>query len=722
MPAQPASAREVSGGGGFAGAGADISSVAAVRTRALAVPAWLWLGAIVVASCAVRIALAHRIVSPWIMVDELIYSELAKSFAAHGHLLVRGVPSTGYGFVYPVLIAPAFRLFAAVPDAYAAAKAINGVVMSLTAVPAYFLARRLLPPGLSLAAAALSVAIPSMLYTGMLMTENAFYPLFVLACLLLVLMLERPTALLQIALLVVCGISFATRAQAIALVPAALVAPVLHGWIERDLRPRLRRYGALYGIVGAAVVLALVATLARGRSPLSLLGAYRAATGQGYSAGTVLHYVLWHVAELDLYCGVVGFAALLALWFAPRAAEPAARAFAAASLPVTAFLLVEVATFASRQSLRIEERNDFYLAPLAVVPLLGLARERVVPRARRPLLAAAVVAGVLPVAIPFARFVNTSAVSDTFGLLPWWWLQDQGIHFGTLRFVALGAGLVAAAAFVFVPRRFALLLAGLTAAYFVLSSIVVENGVHGIHRTSVGSLWAGIRVQHPDWIDRAVGRDADVSFLWHVGGETRPLWNNEFFNRSVRRVYTVDGPDPGDGGLPESSVHERPGGTLATADGLVPRARYVVSYTDIAGTPVTRDARIGLTLFRVDGPLVILTRVTGLYVGDTWAARHVTYRRFQCTGGTLSVRLGTDEHLFSTAQTITAEEGGRVVKRISVAPTEQPTLVVPLLPDARERCFVRFTISKVRVPALVQPGSTDTRPLGAHFFSFDYTR
>ena len=35
-----------------------------------------------------------RMVAPWIMVDEIIYSELAKSFAAHGQFLVRGVPST----------------------------------------------------------------------------------------------------------------------------------------------------------------------------------------------------------------------------------------------------------------------------------------------------------------------------------------------------------------------------------------------------------------------------------------------------------------------------------------------------------------------------------------------------------------------------------------------------------------------------------------------------
>src|SRR5688572_31173451 len=154
----------------------DVTVAAALRARAVAVPAWVWLAGIVVVSCAVRIALARRMVAPWIMVDELVYSELAKSFADRGEFLLREVPSTGYGFVYPMLIAPAWLLFDAVPDAYAAAKAINGVVMSLTAIPAYLLARRLVAPPLALAAAALSVLVPSMLYTGTLMTENAFYP------------------------------------------------------------------------------------------------------------------------------------------------------------------------------------------------------------------------------------------------------------------------------------------------------------------------------------------------------------------------------------------------------------------------------------------------------------------------------------------------------------------------------------------------------------------
>src|SRR5262249_52385224 len=288
-----------------------VSAVTAVRARALAVPAWLWLTGIVALSVLVRALLAHRIVARWIMAAEIVSSELARSFAAPGHFLVRGVPSHGYGFVYPVLLAPAWRLFTAVPDAYVAAKVINSVVMSLAAVPAYFLARRLLSSRLSLVVAALTVTVPSMLYTGTLMTENAFYPVFLTFVLALAAMLERPTVLRQVLVLVLCAFAYATRPQAIALVPALLCAPLLYS-------PRsLRRFAPLYGIVGAAVVVALLGTAARGRSPLAVLGAYRAATSSDYTVGGVLHFLVYHLPELDLYLGVIPFAALLAVWLSP---------------------------------------------------------------------------------------------------------------------------------------------------------------------------------------------------------------------------------------------------------------------------------------------------------------------------------------------------------------------------------------------------------------------
>ncbi|MGZ4393284.1 MAG: glycosyltransferase, partial [Gaiellaceae bacterium] len=200
------------------------------RSRLARVPIWAWLAGLVVLSAVFRYGLSRRVVAPWIMVDELIYSELAKSFAQSGHFLIRDVHAGAYGVVYPLLIAPAWRVFNSVPDAYAAAKTIGSVLMSLTAIPVYFLARRVLMPIPSLFAALLAVAVPSLMYTGTLMTETVFYPLFACVALALVLALERPTVQRQVVLIGLCVLAFLTRSQAIVLIPAVATSPLLLAW------------------------------------------------------------------------------------------------------------------------------------------------------------------------------------------------------------------------------------------------------------------------------------------------------------------------------------------------------------------------------------------------------------------------------------------------------------------------------------------------------------
>ena len=186
--------------------------------RALArVPTWAWLTAIVVGSAAVRAWLARDLVAPFIMVDEIIWSEIARGIADAGEPLLRDQPDPGYSVVYPLLISPAYALFDALPTAYAAVKTWNSVLMSLAAIPAFFLARRVVARGYALLAALLAVAVPSLAYTGTVMTENAFYPLFLAFVLVLVVALERPKPLWVVLLLALLGLAYATRVQAVAL-------------------------------------------------------------------------------------------------------------------------------------------------------------------------------------------------------------------------------------------------------------------------------------------------------------------------------------------------------------------------------------------------------------------------------------------------------------------------------------------------------------------------
>ena len=87
-----------------------------------------------------RIWLAGRIVTPWIMVDELVYSEMAKSFASSGHFLIRDAPSDVVSVAYPALISPAWW-FHPMSTTYGVAKALNVVLMTAAAIPLFLWAR-----------------------------------------------------------------------------------------------------------------------------------------------------------------------------------------------------------------------------------------------------------------------------------------------------------------------------------------------------------------------------------------------------------------------------------------------------------------------------------------------------------------------------------------------------------------------------------------------------
>jgi Dolichyl-phosphate-mannose-protein mannosyltransferase len=676
------------------------------------VPAWAWLTGIVIISALVRYVFGRGTPAPWIMVDELIYSELAKSLADSGRFLVRGEATAAYGIVYPALIAPAWALFESVPQAYAAAKAINALVMSLAAVPAYFLARRVLTEPLALAAAALTVAVPSMVYTATLMTENAFYPLFLAAALAMVLWLERPTALRTAIVLGVSLVAYLTRQQALALLPALLTAPLLVAG-----RAAFRRYALVYGLGAAGVIGIILVQVARGRSPLGIFGAYEVAGRADYSVGEVAKWFAYHLGELSLSLGVVPFAALILLALMPRQLTERDRIFVAAALSLSFWLVLEVAIFASEQTFRIEERNMFYVGPLFFIALLVWI-ERGLSRPQPATAVAAMVAVGLPLVIPYDDFIGLNAVSDTVALLPLGWLVEHGLALSHASLVVLAGSVLAGLAFLFVPRRYALVLPALVLVYFAVS----QHPIVSQHRfRSAQHLFGGITAKHRDWIDRAVGSDADVSLVWTGTSDKFTVWENELFNRSVGDVYTTGPAVPG--GLAQTPVKvDRRTGYVRGPDGRV-SAEYLLTDASVAldGTVVAEDKRKRMLVYRVDGPLRQLAFVDGLYPQDTWSKKYVTYTRHDCRGGALAVELESDPELFTKPNTVVARVGDRIVGRAVVWPALTKTLRIPLESDG-DTCVVRFTVEKTAVPSVVTNGDNpDPRPLGIHFNRFTYT-
>jgi hypothetical protein len=670
---------------------------AAIRARAAALPAWVWLAAIVAVSIAVRLVLARRMVAPWIMVDELIYSELAKSAAAHGTFLIRGLPAHGYGFVYPLLIAPAFRI-AAVPTAYGFAKATGAVVMSFAAIPAYLLARRVVRPPLALFVAVLTLAVPSMVYTGTLMTETAFYPLFLACALALVMTLERPTLLRVVVLLALTMLAFLTRAQAIAIVPAILTAPLFLG------RARLREFRGLYAVVVSGGVLVLLWEAVHGRSPRAALGAYQVTTSTHYSVASVLRWLVYHVGELDLYVGVAPFAALLFLLTTRERRSP----LVAATVSMTAWLLVEVAAFASTQSQRVEERNMFFVAPFFFVALCWWV-ERGLPRPRAAGVCAVIAAALVGV-VPYSGLINGNATSDTLALLPLWTLQDTITTLDQVQSVVVGGAILIALLVLLIPGRYAIVLPSLVLALYAAALWPIEANPHGgIQHASTGALYGGTSMPDRDWVDARLGRGAHVAILFDSRVMDKfTVWTNEFFNRSIRTVYDVAGPTPGT--LPETPVHIDPKtGRIA---GIKEPYLLTTRSLQLDEPELAADATKGLALYRIVRALGVKSATRGLYP-DNWSGPTATYTRFRChTGQTLYATVGGDTKLIRGPSTVTVEG-----MKLIVLPSIKRTLTIPLHAEG-SRCVVHFRVSPVAVPAEVQPGSTDTRVLGLHFFAF----
>ena len=613
-------------------------AVDAPRSRAVArVPAvpLLLAGALLFVVLA-RLWIADRIPTPWIMVDEVIYSELAKSFEAHGDFLIRDHAADVPSVLYPVAIAPAW-IADSMPTAYGIAKAINVLLMTSAVVPVYLWARRLATPRWALVACALVLVMPSMLYTGVLMSENAFLPLFLAAAYTLALALERPTLLRQGLLLGFVVLAVGVRLQALVLllvIPAAAALKVL-----LDARvPGTRWGGALRGLVplwptGAVLVVGGIVLVAyeeaRGRSLSSLLGSYSTITTSNYDFGTVVHWIVLHAAELAFSVGIVPACAFLVLLGSALVGRTpttgAERAFLAVATAALVLVTIQVAAFASRFSLRIEERYLFPLAPLLFIALVvWLARG--LPRPHVIAAAAALIPVLLLLDVRLGDLLGVQILSDTFGLIPVWraaQLLDGGTD-AAQTLLWLGAA-AAGAAFLFLPRRLAPLIPLGIAAFLAIGSYPVYGAVRDYSRNLQAYAGGG----DLDWIDSRIGTHADAPYLFDAskvpGYDDMILWQTEFWNRSLGEAVAL-GPPVRDTLREESGSVDPVTGEIH-ADG-VEGAKYAVASTGLALAGEALAQRSLLTLYRVDQPLRVASAVEGVY-GDGWMGDRAAYNVYE---------------------------------------------------------------------------------------------
>jgi hypothetical protein len=593
----------------------ESSRVSATRLARLIQAPAVWVAALVGASTLVRGALGLLVPSPWVLPDEIVYSDLAKSIAAGHRPAVRGVPVFGWGEVYPTLIAPAWALINDPVSSYHAALAISALVMSLAAVPAYFLARLFVSRRMAVLAAVMTVLVPSMAYTGLLMTENAFYPVFLLSVFLIAKAVQRPTPgrqALAIAGLVLVAF---TRVQGLALVGAYLVAVVVYACTgERSARVGyLSRFTPTAVVLVSAMLAPVVASVVRGVGPFGWLGA-RSGTFAEFHAHEVPRWFVYLASDLILYVAVIPAAATAVVIARGlrRGAPDHVRLFAAVALPTLAAMLGSVALVSASLDVdgreNLNERYVFYVVPLLFCGLALWISEGL-PRRRSWALLVVASSCLLAVLLPMDR-LGYNAEFQSPALLPWLRLSlGPDVLAVCLGLFAIAAG----GLWLTCPRnRTGWLFLTVIGWMTFVAAVAVGQQTHPAkyYANAYADASAG-------WVDAAVPEGAKVAVVWDQRVASRSpdffsfwLMVTEFFNPSVGDVYSVGGRTYYDTFLPTISARLMPNGTVTDGHGHAVRARYVLSTckTPIRGRLIRRTSHGALRLVAVDGPVRVESR------------------------------------------------------------------------------------------------------------------
>jgi hypothetical protein len=647
----------------------------------------LALAALVLASTIVRFALSRGVAAPWIAPDEQLYGLLGRSLFEGDGLRILGEPVAYYSLFYPLLVGLPFA-WSGVADAVTQVQALQALLMSATAIPVYLWAQPIAGRRWALVASGLTVLIPGLAYSGLLMSEALYYPVATLAAWAIATCLRDPSLTRQALVLGAVALALATRLQAVGLGATIVVALALLAVGERSTAPFRRMAPTLVvlGVVAAAWVGLRIALGGVGE----LLGAYAPLADAGrYSLGDVLQSIAWQTGALVLFTiGVPLIALGVLVWTMLRGGEEDARvrALVATAVAYLTVTVVEVGAFASRFVEHVTERQLLSIAPPVFVAFAVWLRRGVPrPQPATSLIALALAASAL--LLPLGRVTVRAVYADAPSLIS---LERLSHYLGQATFeavYAIGAAVVILLA-VLVPRRAAWSLAALVAVALASGSLVASFQIRDRSRLERDRTFAGMPA---DWIDASGARDATLVL---TGARFWPsAWEELFWNSSIRRVARFPGAES-PGIAAEVVAAPRPDGRIAARSGELLSAEYVVAPISLSvlGEPVaslpSSFEQEGMVLWRVAGPLTVSQRIVGLRPdGDLHGNEQAVIRVFACTPGQLELTI-----LGKEGDPTRVLAGRNVAAERAVPPGEvwRPSVPAPPGADGSSTCVFRL--------------------------------
>lgn len=596
---------------------------AASRTVRIALPAWLWVSGIVGASFLARLIAAAARPVPHYLPDEYIYPSLARSFAEQGRPLIRGVGVHFPALLDPLVTAPVWLFTDDPVSAYERTQVLHAAFVSLAAIPAYLLCKRLgLATWLAVAVAALAVAVPDGVYASSMLADPLAYPLVLTTIYLGVCLVERSTAGLQIAFAVSAAMAVLARVQ-YAVVPAAVLGAELVADRGRVLVSLRRTWLALVLLVAPPAI--LFATLGSQR----VLGVYSNGD-HAVHPGSLLHWIGRETMLLAYASGwvlVPGALAGLALALA-RPQRRAECAFAVTTVLLAGALLLEAAQIADTDSQRFQERYLFTLVPLLGVAF-GLYVKRGLPF-RIPVGLGSAALLLLAARVPLSGYAAAHNKDDSPTL--WAVLRFESlvsVGNGALAVALVAAALSAIAAL----AAFRKLPAAVAVFAAVAACCALSAGASSYDHLSSTSLRHSL---NPDlrWVDHA--HLGSVDLLAPPGSRKEQSWEQLFWNTSVKRLLLLGSP-PLDQ-FDTKVVRVAPDGRLLVDGRADRRPLLVQTYAStVQMTGVQRVRRdVIFDLYRPHGMPRLKLVAAGRYP-DKWLAPQGAITVWTKTGGTLTL-------------------------------------------------------------------------------------
>jgi hypothetical protein len=681
---------------------------------------FLWL-------CIVYAIQAWAHATPWLFGDELELTQLARSVADGGEPARRGEPHS-FTTLWTYLMAPAW-LIDDVHSAYTTIKYLSVIVMTLTVFPAYGLARLVVSRRPALFVALASAAIPALAYSSMIVEEPLAYSYSTLALFLILRTLIAPNRWWVIGTVVACAIAPLVRGELGVLAGVFLLAAIFLVW-RSGWMTGLRARWTASDWIGLGVLIVGVAVIVS-----AFLGrrSYEWLIATGFYKDRMFDLGLNAAGALTIGLGVLPVVAGLAsLWRAPgeapiRAVSVFRSVLLAAIVCFGLYTAVKSTYVSTTFGTYTYERNLIYLAPLLFTgTALWLERRRLHPVA---VAVSAAFVLLLLLTTPYEMSQDISYNAPGLAILQqanrYLALDQTGARIGLLAILALSVALLLAPRFL---RRGTTWLALGVAAAVVAWNVTGEIAFASASNRTSDRFIDNIR-EPVTWVDDVTG-SAPTLYIGQQMEDHNGEWLLEFWNRSIRGLFSLDGTAQGPGPtrtpdprLADGALSHDPGYPFAVVEGGIDVVGEVVAtHQHVAG-----GALQPWRLVRIEPPLRLRASVTGVYP-DGWAGESSAYTRYSTEGnktgrvrvivsreawggpnktGHVTIRIGPivigddkQPHVVRATQ----------VKRLDIHSKEEKSVVLDA-PGPRFR--IEVMITPTFSPQELSPDQSDRRQLGA---------